>query len=54
MTRQTIYQTFNKTNSAINNLIVKEEEVKHVLKCLKLGKASGHDTISHHIEILCR
>jgi len=29
--------------------VIKEEEIIDVLKCLKLGKASGVDTISHHM-----
>ncbi|PJE78200.1 hypothetical protein CI610_02867 [invertebrate metagenome] len=39
----------SRTNNTLSNIIVTQSEVKDVLKILKLGKASGHDGISHHM-----
>ncbi|PJE77717.1 hypothetical protein CI610_03355 [invertebrate metagenome] len=48
--REVPLPNFNlRTNSFLDSVVVRSDEVCDILKILKLGKASGHDTISHHM-----
>ena len=38
-----------RTDSELNSLIITQDEIRDILKILKLGKASGADCISHHL-----